>query len=155
NFITTLELDIGITSDHVPVIDHDPLVNSQKCRRSDGAPYGVADEVLIKDLTLAQLQSTFICDKLFRGPSQQNDPALSPVPVASRAAHPELPDIYAMATLPQLFAFVDFYAAFYRTGPGATGPDAARRARNAARARFNIETKINPRAEFAARTFSP
>ena len=148
NFITTLELDIGLTSDHAPVIDHDPLVNSEKCRRSDGAPYGVADEVLLKDLTLAQLQSRFVCDKLFRGPTQQNDLALSPVTVAFRAAHPELPNVYAMATLPQLFAFVDFYVAYYSHGAGASHPDAAR-------ARFNIETKINPRAEFAARTFGP
>jgi glycerophosphoryl diester phosphodiesterase len=155
NLINTLELDIGLTADRAPVIDHDPLVNSQKCRRSDGAPYGVADEILLKNLTLAQLQSRFICDNLFRGPTQQNDPALSPVAVAFRAAHPELPNIYAMATLPQLFAFVEFYAGYYSHGAGATQPDAAKRVRNAARVRFNIETKINPRAQFAARTFSP
>ena len=155
NLVTTLELDIGITSDQVPVIDHDPHVQSQKCRRTDGAPYELADEVLIKSLTAAQLQRRYICDKLFRGPTQQNDPALSPVAVAFRAAHPELPSIYAMPSLPQLFAFVDAYAAYYSHGPGAAQPNAARRARNAARVRFNIETKINPRAEFAARTFSP
>jgi glycerophosphoryl diester phosphodiesterase len=155
NLVNTLELDIGLTRDHAPVIDHDPHVQSQKCRRSDGQPYELADEVLLRDLTLTQLQSRFICDKLFRGPTQTNDPALSPVTVAFRTAHPELPNLYAMATLPQLFAFVDFYAGYYLHGPGAAQPDAARRARNAARVRFNIETKINPRAEFAARTFSP
>jgi glycerophosphoryl diester phosphodiesterase len=155
NLVTTLELDVGLTSDHAPVIGHDPHVQSQQCRRSDGGVYELADEVLVKDLTLAQLQARFICDKVFRGPSQRNDPALSPVTVAFRAAHPELPGIYAMATLPQLFAFVDFYVGYYRTGAGATEPDAARRARNAARVRFNIETKINPRAELAARTFGP
>lgn len=155
NFVTTLELDIGLTSDHAPVINHDPLVNADKCRHADGSPYELADEVLIKDLSLAQLQSRFICDKLFRGPTQQNDPALSPVTVAFRAAHPELPNIYAFATLPQLFAFVDFYVEYYQRGAGKAAPDAARRARNAARVRFNIETKINPRAEFAARTFEP
>src|SRR5262245_12243374 len=39
NLMSTLELDTGITSDRTPVVDHDPLVQSEKCRRADGAPY--------------------------------------------------------------------------------------------------------------------
>jgi len=35
NLISTLELDTGITSDKTPVVDHDPLINSEKCRRAD------------------------------------------------------------------------------------------------------------------------
>jgi len=35
NLISTLELDTGITSDRTPVVDHDPLINSEKCRRAD------------------------------------------------------------------------------------------------------------------------
>jgi len=35
NLISTLELDTGITSDRTPVVDHDPLINSEKCRLAD------------------------------------------------------------------------------------------------------------------------
>ena len=152
SLVTTLELDAGITADGVPVINHDPHIQAQKCRRVDGAPYGAADELLIKDLGQEELQSTFLCDKLFRGPQQQNDAALSPVTGAFVTAT-NLPSAYAMPSLEQLFHFVDFYVNHYRTGPGKDTPDAVRRWRNAARIRFNIETKVNPRAQFAARTF--
>jgi len=110
--------------------------------------------VLIKDLTVAQLQSTFVCDKVFRGPDQKNDPALSPVSVAFATSR-GLMNPYVMPTLQQLFNFVTFYTDYYRTGPGSSHPDANRRWRNAAKVRFNIETKINPRQEFANRTIEP
>jgi glycerophosphoryl diester phosphodiesterase len=154
NLMSTLELDTGITSDRVPILDHDPLIQSEKCRRADGGTYTEANEVLVKDLTAAQLQSTFVCDKLFRGPQQTNDPALSPVSVAFSTSR-GLMNPYVMPTLQQVFNFVTFYTDYYRTGPGSTQPDAARRWRNAARVRFNIETKINPRQEFANRTIGP
>ncbi len=150
--VSTLEADTGITADGVPVVDHDPLVASAKCRRADGAPYTPADEVLVRDLTLAQLQTTFICDRLLPDrPQQRNDPALSPVAAAFAAEH-GLPHPYVMPSLQQLFDFVAYYAAYYRSGPGAGHPDAARRWRNAERVRFNIETKRNPRPEFVHRT---
>jgi len=151
NLMTTLELDCGITKDGFPVLDHDPLIQSEKARRADGAAYGPADEVLIKDLTLAQIQSTFIADKVFRGPQQLNDPSLSPVTGAFAAAA-GLAHVYAMPSLQQLFNFVKFYEDYYKTGAGTGHPDAARRWKNARRVRFNIETKINPRAIFAGFT---
>jgi glycerophosphoryl diester phosphodiesterase len=54
-----------------------PYVESAKCSRQDGAPYGENDEVLIKNLTIGQIQSTFFCNKIIRPPTQQNDPALA------------------------------------------------------------------------------
>jgi glycerophosphoryl diester phosphodiesterase len=153
NLVSTLETDSGITADGVPVLDHDPHVQAVKCRRADGRAYEA--EVLVKDLTLAQLQSQFVCDKLLAGrTAQTNDMGLSPVAVAyaaeRRLAHP-----YVMPSVAQLFDFVRFYAGYYRTGAGATHPDATRRWKNAERIRFNIETKTNPRAEFVARTIEP
>src|SRR5262249_57435749 len=62
---------------------------------------------------------------------------------------------YVMPTLQQLFNFVTFYTDYYRSGPGSSQPDAARRWRNAQKVRFNIETRINPRQEFANRTIGP
>jgi glycerophosphoryl diester phosphodiesterase len=149
--MTMLETDTGVTADGVPVLNHDPYVQAQTCRRADGAPYTEAEEVLVTDLAVAALQSTFICDQVFRGPAQVNDRSLSPVSVTFAQVH-GLIDPYVMPTLPQLFAFVDFYIAFYS---GSDHPDAERRRRNARHVRFNIETKLNPRAEFAARTIEP
>lgn len=146
HFMTTLETDSGLSSDTVPVLSHDPYVQSDKCRRADGKPYGNGDEVLLRSLTSTKLQSRFICDKVFRGPEQRNDLALSPVTVAF-AGHARLPHPYAMPTVQQLYDFVAFYQRWYATGAGQSHPEAARRAAVAARARFNIETKLNPRAD--------
>jgi len=160
HLMTTLEFDSGITADGVPLLSHDPHIQAQKCRRVDGQPYEFANEILIKDFTVAQIQSTFRCDKLFRGPSQQNDPALSPATVAFFAG--DASKIYVLPTLQQVFDFVKFYEAYYRTGAGAAHPEAMLRWKNAARVRFNIETKINPRRDtdnhgqvFATRTIGP
>jgi glycerophosphoryl diester phosphodiesterase len=144
NLINTIETDNGITRDGVPVLDHEPYVSSVRCRRADGRPYGVQDEALVKDLTLAQLQSRFTCDNVFRGPAQSNDRSLSPIAVAF-AAHEHLRDPYVMPSTQQLFDFVRFYARWYASGPGSHAPHAAARAANARAVRFNIETKVNPR----------
>src|SRR5262245_33948868 len=151
SLMSTLELDTGITSDGVAILDHDPLIQSEKCRRADGAPYTEANEVLVKDLTAAQLQSTFVCDKVFRGPQQTNDLALSPASVAF-ATSQGLINPYVAPTLQHVFNFARFYVDYYRPGPGIGHPDVERRWRNAERLRFNIETKINPRREFEDRT---
>ncbi|MFO0828965.1 MAG: esterase-like activity of phytase family protein [Phycisphaerales bacterium] len=148
NLVTTLETDCGVTADGIAVLDHDPFINASKARRADGKRYGPKDEVLVKDLTLAEIQSTFIADKLLPGfPTQQNDLSLSPVAVAFAAAR-GLPNPYAMPSLENLFDFVDFYVSYYETGAGSSHPDAAKRAANAKLVRFNVETKRNPRAEF-------
>lgn len=161
NLMTTLETDTGITQDGTPVLDHDPYVEAAKCRRVDGTPYTLTDQVLVKDLTVKELQSKFICDKVFRGPSQLNDRSLSPVAVAFAGAK-GLADPYVMPTTQQLFDFVDAYATYYKTGAGKNHPKAALRWKNAERVRFNIETKVNPRTDadelgnvFAKRTVGP
>lgn len=155
HLMTTVEGDTGVTSDGVPVLDHDPFIESAKCRRADGLPYTETDEALVKDLTVAQIQETFICDRLLPGrPEQTNDPFLSPVSVAFSDAQ-GLDDPYVMPSLQQLFDFVSFYVDYYQSGAGSGHPDATRRWKNAAKVRFNIETKINPRAEFVPRTVGP
>jgi glycerophosphoryl diester phosphodiesterase len=148
NLANTLETDQAITKDGVPVLSHDPYVLVGKCRRSDGTPYGsVHDEVLIKDLTLHQLQTEFICDGVIRtGTPQTNDRSLSPVAVVF-AQHEGLPDPYVVPTTQQLFDFVTFYANWYRSGPGSSAPNAGVLWHNAENARFDIETKINPRTD--------
>lgn len=154
HLMTTLEFDCGVTLDHVAVLNHDPLIQSEKARRADGSPYGPADEVLVRHLTLAQIQQTFVADRILVPASQQNDPSLSPASVAF-ATQAALPHAYAMPSLQQVFDFVQFYVAYYTTGAGQSHPQAAVRALNASLVRFNVETKINPRQQFAPRTYAP
>lgn len=144
--MTTLETDSGLTADLVPVLSHDPYVQSDQCRRRDGQAYGADDEVLIRTLTVQQIQSRFVCDKTFRGPSQVNDPALSPVARAF-AAQAGLPNLYTMPTVQQLYDFVAYYRSWYANGAGRASPAARARSLAASRVRFNIETKINPRSD--------
>ncbi|MFZ5604822.1 MAG: esterase-like activity of phytase family protein [Pseudomonadota bacterium] len=158
HLMVTLETDSGIALDGVPMLAHDPYVETEKCRKADGSDFPAP--VLIKNLSAADIQSGFICDKLFRGETQLNDLALSPVSVAfaaSRGIHP-----YAMPQLQQLFDFVESYVSYYRDGAGSSHPQAALRWKNAERARFNIETKLNPRSDqdaqglvYKERTFDP
>jgi glycerophosphoryl diester phosphodiesterase len=146
NLMTTLETDSGITRDGVSVLKHDPYIEAQKCRRADGQPYAFADEVLIKNLTLAQLQSGYVCDKLFRGPEQRNDVALSPVSAQLATAKGYISP-YVLPKTQDLFDLVSAYITYYSTGAGASHPAAAQRVANARQVRFNIETKLNPRSD--------
>jgi glycerophosphoryl diester phosphodiesterase len=154
NLISTIETDTGVTRDGVSVISHEPFVNPQTCRQQNGKSYTEENQKLIKDLSASEIQSVFICDKVFRGPTQQNDLTLSPVSVAFaeklKLAHP-----YVLPTTQQLFDFVRFYQEYYCCGAGKDHPAARVRSENARRVRFNLETKIDPRPQFANRTFAP
>jgi glycerophosphoryl diester phosphodiesterase len=141
---TELETDTGVTTDHVSLIWHDQFLNPESCRRVDGKPYTLENRVYTRDISLAEAQSTFICDKLHpQFPEQKNDLALSPVAVAF-AKHEHLISPYVPTHADQLMRFSRFYADYYRTGPGKSHPDAKARAANAAKVHFNLETKILP-----------
>ncbi len=141
---TTLETDTGVTTDHVSLIWHDQFLSPESCRRADGTPYTLENRVYTRDISLAEAQSTFICDRLHpQFPQQKNNPTLSPVAVAF-AKQEHLISPYIPTHAEQLFRFTRFYADYYRTGPGRTHPDAAERAANAQKVRFNLETKILP-----------
>ena len=148
NLITTIETDTGVTADGHSIIWHDQFLNPESCRRADGQPYDFADAFYHRDHTLAELQSTFICDKLHsaRFPDQRNDLALSPVAVAF-ANREKKRSPYSPTTADELFRFTDFYARYYAKGPGRTQPGAAARAANALKVHFNLETKILPLPE--------
>ena len=147
----TLETDTGVSTDHVSLIWHDQFYNPQSCRHANGSPYTLATRTYLSDISSAKAQSTFICDKLHQGPDygaaqfpeQKNDLALSPVAV-DFAKKEKLINPYVPTYAEQLFRFTNFYVEYYRTGPGKSHPDATARAANAAKARFNLETKILP-----------
>jgi glycerophosphoryl diester phosphodiesterase len=147
NLIDTIETDTGVTTDGVSLIWHDQFLNPQSCRRADGKAYTMANRVYIRDLSLAEAQSTFICDQLRTGPYpagvQTNDLALSPVAVAFAREH-KLVSPYVPTYAEQLFQFAAFYAEYYRSGPGRTTAHAGERALAGERVHFNLETKIIP-----------
>jgi glycerophosphoryl diester phosphodiesterase len=145
NGINSIETDTGVTTDRQSLIWHDQFLNPQSCRRADGQPYTLENRVYTHDISMADAQRTFICDKLHFGPDQKNDLALSPVSVAF-AAQEHMISPYAPTNVAQLFRFVDFYAHWYRSGPGKSSPDAEARTRTAERVHFNLETKIVPPA---------
>lgn len=143
--VAALETDIGITTDRVPLICHNQFLSPHTCRRADGVPYTLENRVYIRDISLAEAQGSFICDKLdlAQFPDQTNDLALSPVSVAF-AAREHLISPYAPTHVEQLFHFADFYADYYRTGAGKSHAEAPARVANAERVCFYIETKILP-----------
>ena len=122
---------------------HDRFYNPQSCRWADGTPYTMENRVYVRDISSADAQKMFVCDKLHFGPDQKNDLALSPV-AAAFAAQEHMPSPYAPTYAAQLFRFAAFYAEYYATGAGEGLPHAAERASNARSVHFNLETKIVP-----------
>ena len=128
NGVTTLETDNHLTKDGVPVLSHDPYVDTGKCRLASGKPYGFDDEVLIRTLTVRQLQSKYICDGVIRtGTPQTNDRSLvaggGRVRRAGGHRRPlRRPDQPAAVRLRA------FYAAYYKSGAGKSTPGAAAQA---------------------------
>jgi glycerophosphoryl diester phosphodiesterase len=144
HLVTTLETDTGVTTDHVSLIWHDQFLNPESCRHADGTPYTLENRVYTRDISSTEAQHTFICDKLHpQFPDQVNNLSASPVSVAF-AKKEHLISPYVPTYVEQLFRFTAFYVNYYRTGPGKSNPQAAARAANAAKVRFNIETKIMP-----------
>jgi len=153
HLVNTLEGDTGISADGVAMLDHNATISASTCRRADGQPYTAANQVRVRDLTAAEIQATFICDRLTTVAPQSNDPALSPVSVAFGGVK-GLIDPYVMPTTDQLLEFVGYYETHYRTGAGAAHPDAQVRADNAAVVRLNLETKVTPASETGGTTAS-
>ena len=139
---TSLEMDTGVTADNTSVIWHDEYYDSKMCRRADGKSYNDSDHFWIHDKSVAEIQ-TLICDKTPFSSNQKNDLALSPVSVAF-AQDEHLASAYTPLTLDQIFRFVRFYYTYYASGPGRKNPEAKKRVAEAARVRFDIETKLIP-----------
>ncbi len=142
---TELETDTGVSTDSISLIWHDQFYSPESCRHADGSPYTLANRTYLRDVSSAEAQKTFICDKLHsaRFPDQKNDLALSPVSVAF-SAEQHMPHPYAPTSAGQLIQFVRFYTNWYANGPGKSSPHAAERASNAATVHLNIETKLYP-----------
>lgn len=138
-----LETDTGVSTDGVSLIWHDQFYNPQSCRRADGSDYTIATRVYLRDVSAAEAQKMFLCDRLHFGSDQKNDLSLSPVAVAF-AKKEGMASPYSPTYVAQLFRFVRFYVEWYATGNGKSQPQAAERSANARTVHFNIETKILP-----------
>jgi glycerophosphoryl diester phosphodiesterase len=67
-----IEIDIVLTKDGHLVLSHDPWVHKALCQTASGGP--IDDRILIRDLTLAELQSQYLCG----GVQDKDFPEVSP-----------------------------------------------------------------------------
>ena len=59
-----LEVDLVLTSDQQPILSHDAYLSPELCTNVDGTALDPGTKLLIKDLTLAQIQEGFRCGGL-------------------------------------------------------------------------------------------
>jgi glycerophosphoryl diester phosphodiesterase len=137
--VTTLETDIHLTKDRVPVLFHDEVVSDRLARVASGANVPPpATRPLVSTLTLAQLRG-YVVDQNpdpRRFPEQKND--ISRVAQAF-SLNQGLP-LYAIPTLQDLLDFASAYAGELGRAAGKT-PEQRERARSV---RFNLELKRVP-----------
>lgn len=133
--VSTLELDLHLTTDGQVVVWHDPVIDPAKCGLDPAGPDGAPDpddvyttdrELLISQLTLAQV-AAYRCD---RNPDEGQFPEQRAVPGALAG------DNYGIVTIGELF---DFVAAYARSDLKTESQRA-----NAERVVFNVETKRRP-----------
>ncbi|MGF1578317.1 MAG: glycerophosphodiester phosphodiesterase family protein [Gemmataceae bacterium] len=137
--VTTLELDLHLTKDQVPVVTHDaqlsPTIYRQ--RPNTNGPR-VATRPMVAALTLEQLRG-YLAD---RNPSRRLYPNQdnTPTPVAQAYARQHNIEPYTIPTLADVFAFVAAYAGNAGERANKTEPQRQR----AREVRFNIELKRTP-----------
>jgi glycerophosphoryl diester phosphodiesterase len=142
--VTSVETDLHLTRDDVPVLIHDPHVSLRLCRLPPG---GTAPDPVtrppVRALTLAELRQyrADVNPDPRRFPGQ--DAGVTPLAQAFAEQHGF--DPYAVPTLSDLFAFAEAYAGSLGVRAGKT---AAQRERVRALG-FDLETKRVPfRPEF-------
>lgn len=138
--VSTIETDVHLSADGIPILYHDSLLTSGLCRRRARcpAPAELVDEPLVSSMTLAELRC-FVAD---RNPDRRRFPEQQAVksPAAVAWAKAQRLPVYALPTLGDLLAFAQEYA-----GPlgKAVGKSAEQR-RRAGRVRFDLELKRVP-----------
>src|SRR5262245_58990566 len=136
--VTTVETDVHLTQDGIPILYHDPCLSERLCRRlADGVPDPAARPP-VRTLPLAQVRG-YAAD---RNPDPNRFPGqdTSVTPLARRFAPERGLDPFTPPTLADLFAF----AAAYAGAPGReAGKTDARRTRGE-RVRFDLELKRVP-----------
>ena len=134
--VSTLELDLHFTADSEVVIWHDPVIDSKKCGLKPDAPPGIPDpddptvtsqDLAVRGLTAADLR-WFDCSR---------NPDAGRFPQQNSAATSIAGNDFGIVTLAELIEFV----AKYSVNQSKT----VEQRDNAARVRFNVETKRSAR----------
>jgi glycerophosphoryl diester phosphodiesterase len=137
--VTSIETDIHLTCDGVPVLVHDPRLSESLCTLTDDdGSYSLSQFPLISALTLAQIRRC----RADRNPDARRFPRqdASVTPLARWFADQQGLDPYSPPTLADLFAFVDAYAG----SPGAAIGKTDSQREKADRLRFDLELKRVP-----------
>jgi glycerophosphoryl diester phosphodiesterase len=133
--VTSIETDVHLTRDGVPVLIHDPRITGRLCSRRDG---GVVPERRVSELSLAELRAY----RADRNPQPGRFPAqiaaAGPLSVLFAANHGL--DPWTIPTLADLFAFAAAYAGSRGEHAGKTSSQRQR----AAQLIFDMELKRMP-----------
>lgn len=136
---TSVETDVHLTADGVPVLFHDAALSERRCRLLPGATGpDPATRPLLRALTLTELRGY----RADRNPDPRRFPGQDPgvTPLASAFAAARGLDPCTPPTLDELFAFAEAYAG--QAGAAAGKADGQRAA--ARRVRFDLELKRVP-----------
>ncbi len=146
--VTSIETDVHLTRDGVPVLYHDPAISARICRRPRGSRSpDPATEPLISSLTLAELRGY----RANRNPDRRRfpDQNASITPLARNVARSLGIEPYTPPTLRDLFALADYYWSW----SGLPG-QSAEQGQRAGRVIFDLELKRVPyRPEFIGDDF--
>jgi glycerophosphoryl diester phosphodiesterase len=137
--VTTIETDVHLTRDGVPVLAHDGFLHPRWCRRLPGSEVpDPATGPAIRALTLAQLRS-YGADL---NPDPQRFPAQDAdlTPLARRFSKRSGIDPYTLPALEDLFAFAEAYAGELGARAGKTETQRQR----VRQVRFDLELKRVP-----------
>jgi glycerophosphoryl diester phosphodiesterase len=137
--VTSIETDVHLTRDGVPVLYHDPAISDRLCQLTPGSSSPAPKtQPLIRTLTLAQLRGY----RADRNPDPRRFPGQGATvpPVARWFAEQHGLDPYTPPSVADLFALAEAYAG----DPGArAGKTEVQRAR-ARQVRFDLELKRVP-----------
>lgn len=137
--VTTVETDLHLTRDGVPILVHDPLVSGRLFRRlSQAAALDPSEHLSISTLTLEQLRG-YAADRN-PDPGRFPDQDAAVTPLAELFAQRHGVDPYTPPTLADLFQFVQDYAGALGRHAGKTEAQQAR----ACQVRFDLELKRVP-----------
>jgi glycerophosphoryl diester phosphodiesterase len=137
--VSSIEADVHLTREGLPILIHDGAINPQLCRRLPGGSVpDPASQPLVSSLTLVELRS-YRAD-LNPDPKRFSHHDATVTPVAKLYAERVRMDPYAVPLLSDLFAFANAYAADLGARAGKT--DAQRQ--RARQVRFDVELKRVP-----------
>jgi glycerophosphoryl diester phosphodiesterase len=136
--VTSLETDVHLTADRVPILSHDPALGPRLCQALPGAPQAVEHQPLLCTLSVAQLRHYRVVSS---SPAElfPRQPITVP-PLAAAFAAQEGWDPYVLPTLDDLIRFLQAYAGPAGQRAGKT-PEQQQRA---ARVRLDLELKRVP-----------